>query len=657
MIRILSAMSRSAFRAPWRRAPLLLALAFLFPLAARAIDRLTPAIPDGKPHQFEARDEKFWMDGKPMQLLAGELHFGRVLPEDWELRLQQARAMGLNTVSFYLFWNLCEPREGQFTFRGDTDVRRMLRLCQKYGLWVVLRPGPYCCAEVEYGGIPWWTVNHPDVKIRTNDPTYVGWSLRYLEAVYRQVSDLQVSRGGPLLMVQLENEYMMVAKGDNGYLRTLEKMAREIGFTVPLFTCDPLLLPETTPEMRVTGLVRGRNGLKNDKDLAEARQANCAFPVYVPELYTAWFSGWGNAIARRHASLEETVSWTRYLLEHDVSFCCYMFFGGTTYGFFNGSNEHLPVQTSYDYSAPIDEAGRVTEKYRALRTLLAEKRGVSLPLPPRDPPVAALPTIALTEASPLLNQLPARPTRVAEKPLSMEQLGQAFGFVLYRKTFPDGLHGTLRLEEARDYTTVLLNGRPVRRAFLGYGRDTSEVTLDEAGPATLDLLVYNLGRISVITSAQSQALARKGLVGGAYLDGRELTGWTMYSLPCDEMRNLSLPPLATSNAAADTREGPVTPPTLYRGTFTVSSPAGTFLDLRNWNFGAVWVNGHNLGHYWNRGALRSLFLPAHWLKRGKNEIVVLELEGPPQAPTIPTATRLIEEPAVPFALRLDRRNP
>jgi beta-galactosidase len=608
-------------------------------LSAKA-QPITRIVPDGRPHKFDARSRRFFIDDEPTLLVAGEMHFGRALPEDWETRILQAKAMGLNTLSFYLFWNICEPREGEFVFTGSTDVRRMLQLCQKHGMWAILRPGPYCCAEWEYGGLPWWTAKYPDVKIRTNDPQYLAWCRRYLAEVAKQVADLDVSRGGPLLMVQIENEYGMVGRGNNDHLRALEQIFREVGFTGQLYTCDPFL-PAASPANTLPGVIRGRNGLHNDRDYSQAVAANGDLPVFAPEVYTAWFSGWGQPIATRNGTTKQIVDWTTALLDKDASFCYYMFFGGTTWGFYNGCNEYLPVQTSYDYRAPVDEAGRTTEKFRALRELLSARLKITPPAPPPEQEIVTLSTIALTEHEPLLATLPAKPTRVATHPLSMEQLDQAYGCVLYRKSFPDGVKGTLELRDAMDYAIVMVNGRTVGKAFRGYGPDSAKVVIDEGGPATLDILVYNLGRISVIVSDRSQDRARKGL-GGATLDGAELTDWQMYSLPLDSPRGLKSSPAAQTG------------PTFYRGAFNVAKPAGTFLDLRNWGFGAVWVNGHNLGRFWDRGALRSLYLPPQFQRAGRNEIVVLELHDAPKAAEIGSATQIIEAPAVPFPVVLDR---
>jgi beta-galactosidase len=224
----------------------------------------------------------------------------------------------------------------------------------------------------------------------------------------------------------------------------------------------------------------------------------------------------------------------------------------------------------------------------------------------------------------------------------MEDLNQAYGFVLYRKQFPNGLKGKLELQKAMDYTIVMVNGKPVGESFVGLGLDSNKIDVNEAGPATLDILVYNLGRISVIVNANSPARARKGLVGGASLDGAELSGWDMYSLPMENVQ--AIKPSRT----------PANGPTFYHATFNVDQPAGTFLDMRNWSFGAVWVNGHNLGRYWDRGGLRSLFVPAGFMKPGQNDITILELHGAPKTPEITGGTKIIEEKAVPWPIRLDR---
>ncbi len=384
-----------------------------------------------------------------------------------------------------------------------------------------------------------------------------------------------------------------------------------------------------------------RNGLKDDRAARESAAAIGDYPVYVPEVYTAWFSGWGQPIAKQNSNVADISNWANYLLDHEYSFCLYMFFGGTNYGFDNGCNRYLPVQTSYDYSAPIDEAGRTTEKYRALRDLLSKRLNITPPAPPPEPKVIELPPIRLTQHQPLLAALPVAPTRVSAKPVSMEELDQAYGLVLYRKKFDAGIEGTLELRQAMDYAVVMVNGRTVGKAFRGDGPESNKIELNEPGPVTLDLLVYNLGRISVVVSERTQNLARKGLLGGAFLDGQELEEWQTYCLPLEDVH-------------VQASDAPHVGPMFYRGTFEVEQPGGTFLDMRNWSLGVVWVNGHNLGRFWDRGGLRSLYLPGHWLKAGPNEIVALELHDAPQTPVISGSTTIIEERPAAFRVRLDR---
>ena len=632
-----------------------LAIALL--IVPTACQTMLPATsPEGRVHKFEMRDHQFLIDGQPTQLIAGEMHFGRVQPEDWELRIKQAKAMGLNTISFYLFWNQVEKQEGQFDFSGTNDVRRVLKLCQDNGMWAILRPGPYCCAEVEYGGIPWWTLKYPEVKIRSTDPKWIEWSKRYISEVYKQVQDLQVTRGGPLLMVQLDNEYGIVAKEsgdpDFDYLKALNTVFTDVGFDVPLFTCDPGSTGEwSNPAARIPGLLIGRNGLGSHgpRDQQSTAAANGDNPVYSPEQYTGWFSGWGLPVEHRF-SLAQLVTRVNYLLDQHDSFCLYMFFGGTNWGYNTGCNEYLPVQTSYDYDAPTDEAGRTTEKFRTLRDLFIKRLGVNPPEIPPDPAVAVFPPITLTEHQTLEDWLPAKPTLSAPKPVRMEDLDQDYGFVLYRKIFPDGVKGKLELKDALDYSIVLANGKPIGESFRGLGLDSNIIPLDESGPVTLDILVHDLGRISVPVSFQTQSRASKGL-SGATLDGAELTDWDMYSLPLDQVDHFK------------SSDAPATGPTFYRGTFNVDAPTakdagndlpGTFLDLRAWSFGVVWINGHNLGRYWNRGALRTLFVSGHFLHPGSNEITLLELQKAPDPPTVSTSDKIIESAPIPFAVRLDR---
>ncbi len=386
------------------------------PAAAPAPLTLTKLTPDGKPHKFETKNKSFLIDGDPTILIAGEMHFGRILPEDFETRVKQAKAMGLNTISFYLFWNLSEPQEGVFNFTGMNDVHRMLKICQDSGMWAVLRPGPYCCAEVDYGGIPYWTAkgDNASVKIRSTDPKYLAWEKRYIDRLGKEIADMQVTKGGPLLMVQMENEYGMVAGVANtgGYdaVKSLQPIFRGAGFDVPLYVCDPGSFGRGGVNPYGDEILRGRNGMSGGRGaeatLAQTQNIMGDLPVYSPEVYTAWFSAWGQPIATRNSTIPSIVASTDFFLEHNTSWCYYLFFGGTNWGYNTGCNEFLPLQTTYDYSAPIDEAGRVTPKFKALRDVIVQHTGRTPPEPPADPSVVDLPAIKFTQHEPLALNAP-----------------------------------------------------------------------------------------------------------------------------------------------------------------------------------------------------------------------------------------------------------
>jgi beta-galactosidase len=429
-------------------------------------------------------------------------------------------------------------------------------------------------------------------------------------------------------------------------MKALTPIFKGAGFDVPLYVCDPGSFGRGGVNPYGEEILRGRNGMSGGGGAEATYQQAAAiagdFPVYSPEVYTAWFSAWGQPIATRNATTQAIVNSTNFFIDHNMSWCYFMFFGGTNWGYNTGCNEFLPLQTTYDYSAPIDEAGRTNEKFTALRNALIAKTGRTLPEPPPNPAVVELPPIKLAVASPLLNVLPATPTMHSVKPVSMENLNQAYGFVNYRKTFPNGIKGTLELRQAMDYTLTMVNGKRVGETFVGLPEGNNKITLNEAGPTTLDILVHNLGRVSVITSANSQWRAKKGLIGGAFLDGTELTDWDNYSLPTD-------PPLP----AVIVRGRPHNGPTFYDATFNIDKPASTFLNLSNFGMGVVWVNGHNLGRYWDRGGSRSLFCSEHFLKPGANEITVLELHDAPKVPEIAGTTKMVETPPVPFPVKLD----
>jgi beta-galactosidase len=612
----------------------LLAPALLLCMAAPL---LADPSPDGKVHAFTLHDGKFFIDDQPIRLIAGEMHLSRIPAEFWEDRIKKARAMGLNAVSAYIFWNELEPREGVFNFDGINDVRRFVQLCQANGLWVILRAGPYDCAEWEFGGFPAWLLKHKGLRVRSDDPQFMEFSRQYVEKLHGQVGDLLVGHGGPIIMVQFENEYGRIDK----YLKDLHGIYVNAGFDGQLMTCDHSGGVWQTLQ-GLPNVLRGYNGFPQNGEMrfqqAAAVSGPMGYPLYSPEVYTGWFAPFGPTAKSARVAINRQLADTQRLLDHkDVSWCYYVFDGGTNFGFTGGGNSGRPLQTSYDYDAPVDELGRVTPKYLALRDLFIKNLNLDLPPVPPDPAVIEIPKFQLALDAPLLNRLPADAVD-SDNAQTMEDLDQNYGFVDYRKTFND-LKGTLQLTGARDYSIVMVDGKVVGEAFDGYGQRSYSMKISQDGPCTLDILVHNLGRTS---SPINQAASRKGLNANPSLDGKPLTGWKIYSLPLDD------PDQLPSYDAAKNTGGAPTGPTFYGGSFTLDNLGETYLDMSDWHFGVVWVNGHNLGRYWDVGPTRAVYLPSVWQKKGENDIEVLELGTPPKSAEVKGVTKMVETPATTF---------
>lgn len=569
-------------------------------------------------HTFALAPDHFMLDGKPFQMISGELHYPRIPREAWRSRLKMAKAMGLNTVGTYVFWNAHEPQPGQYDFVGNHDVAAFVKMAQEEGLWVVLRPSPYVCAEWEFGGYPYWLQNVPGLKVRSQEPQYVAAYRRYIRAVGKQLAPLQVNHGGPVLMVQVENEYGSYGN-DKQYLALNKKLFEEAGFDGLLYTCDPA---RDVAAGHLDGLLPAVNGIDKPSQIRRIIRTNHngQGPYYVAEWYPAWFDWWGT---KHH-----TVPASKYtpgldsVLKAGISINMYMFHGGSTRGFMNGANykgdssRYEPQISSYDYDAPLDEAGNATPKFLAFREVIARYRSVNQPLPPvpTAKPSVALPTLQLNPGAGLLDRLP---TPVASrKPLTFEALKQAYGFVLYRTTVPGGSIQTLKISDLRDYAVVLVNGQRVGTLDRRLRQDSLRVVLP-AGQVRLDILVENMGRINF---GKYLLQNDKGITKSVKLDGKELIGWQMYGLP-----------LAQAPQAVKAEQGPGDAPAVSHAVFTVATPTDTYLDMRTWGKGVVWVNGHNLGRYWAIGPQQTLYLPAEWLKKGPNNITVLELLKPQKA--------------------------
>ena len=619
------------------------------------------AAPTGEPparHRFEIGHDDFLLDGNRFQIRCGEVHAPRVPREYWSQRLRQVKAMGLNTVCAYLFWNLHEPQPGQFNWSDQADVAAFCRAAQAEGLWVILRPGPYACAEWEMGGFPWWLLKDENIQLRSRDPRYIGAVRRYLREVGRVFGPLQITHGGPILMVQVENEYGFYAK-DAAYMGELRQALLDAGFDVPLFDCNP---KEHLHDGYRSDLFPVVNFGSDPKGAFQAlREILPHGPLMCGEFYPGWFDTWG---APHH-----TGDATRYLadlrtmLDAGASFSIYMAHGGTTFGFFTGADRPFkPDTSSYDYDAPISEAGWTTPKFEQTRALLAKYLlpGETLPEPLARNPTIRIAPVAATSVAPVFANLPA-PLHDAS-PRTMEAYDQGYGCIVYRTQLPAGPAGALEATAIHDIGQVFLDGR--RIGFTDRRSRNYRVALPErAQPATLDILVEAMGRVNFGVEVHD----RKGIHGPVTFAAAgaapvELHDWDVFRLPLDAPMLAKLQFASASSVAAAHAT-----PAFWRATVTVAQPADCFLDLRPWGKGFVWVNGHNLGRFWNIGPQQTMYVPGPWLKAGENEVVILDLLGPEQPVVGALDTPILSElrPKLDFAhakrrevtLRLDSAAP
>jgi beta-galactosidase len=568
-------------------------------------------------HSFALADSVFLLDGKPFQMISGEMHYPRVPREAWRHRMKMAKAMGLNTIGTYVFWNLHEPQKGKFDFSGNNDIAAFVKIAAEEGLWVVLRPSPYVCAEWEFGGYPYWLQNEAGLTVRSTETKYLAEYKKYINQVGKQLAAMQVNHGGNILMVQVENEYGSYGK-DKEYLDINRKMFIEAGFDGLLYTCDPV---KDVNDGHLDGLLPAANGTDNPDEIKKLIQANHngKGPYFVAEWYPAWFDWWGT----KHHTVpaEKYTPGLERILRAGMSVNMYMFHGGTTRDFMNGANyndknPYEPQISSYDYDAPLDEAGNATHKFMEFRKVIQQNlpTGTVLPEVPAAKPAIKLPAINFTQATSLFDVLPKATLNVA--PLTFEDLNQAYGFVLYRTMIKDAGIAVLKIKDLRDYGIIFINGKRVGILDRRLKQDSMTITVPAAN-ATLDILVENLGRINYGPYLLKN---KKGITQKVLLANKELTNWKMYSLPFDNINSISL---KDTKPATDA-------PVIKNTSIKLEKVADTYFDMSNWGKGVVWVNGHNLGRYWNIGPQQTIYVPAEWLKKGSNKISILELIKPEQ---------------------------
>jgi beta-galactosidase len=571
---------------------------------------------DRTPHTFAVQGDHFALDGKPFRVISGEMHYQRIPRAYWRARFQMAKAMGLNTITTYVFWNEHEPTPGVYDFSGNKDVAEFIREAQQEGLYVILRPGPYVCAEWEWGGYPAWLFKDPTIQVRSRDPKFITPTQRWIARLGQELAPLQIGNGGPILLTQVENEYGSYSN-DHAYMEQIHKMLVDAGFTKSqLYTADgpPEIPGGSLPELPV-GINFGADGPHSaEHAFARLKTYRPNGPYLNSEYWAGWFDHWGGKHA--HTSIQNESSNLDWMLRQGYSVSIYMFHGGTSFGFMNGANidkgVYGPDVTSYDYDAPLDESGRPTAKFLAFRDVIAKATGVTPPSIPEVPAPITTPAATLSESASLWSNLP-KPVH-SEKILSMEDVDQAYGYILYRTRLKKSAAGPLALDELHSYAQVYLDGKLLGTLDRRLNQNT--LTLPSAKRnARLDILVENTGRVNYGKWIPGE---RAGITKQVTLNGEPLTGWEIFPLPMTSVEKLPFTRKPCEGAC------------FYRGSFNLAATGDTFLDTSEFTKGALWLNGRALGRIWNIGPQQALYAPGPWLLQGKNEVIVFDLEGKPR---------------------------
>ena len=567
---------------------------------------------------FSYKGKSFYLDGEPFVILSGAMHYWRIVPEYWEDRLKKLKACGFNTLETYVPWNLHERREGVFDFSGTLDIVRYIEIAESLGLKVIVRPGPYICSEFEFGGLPSWLLSYPDITLRCNDERYIEKVRPYYRELADRIRPHLCTNGGGVIMVQIENEYGSYGD-DKEYLRRVADIYREYGLDCLLFTSDgpnyAMLNGGTLPEY----LCVANFGSKPDAAFDLLSDFRPDQPSMCGEFWCGWFDHWGEEHHTRGAA--DTVRDMHSMLKRGASFNFYMFHGGTNFGFTNGANhtgdDYQPIITSYDYCSPLSESGDMTDTYYAVREELAKFNGGYCDIEVKNSEKKAYGKVKFTKSAKLLDNFRkiGRVTKSAA-PLSMEEVEQDFGFIMYSSILTGPFEEKqLEIEHVHDRAHVFINRKLVGIRERTKRRDDIRIALGKGESARLDILVENCGRVNY----GPKLFDKKGIFGGIRLGLAYHFGWEMTSMTMDDLSGLEF-----ADGAAFENE-----PTFLKGTLNISgAPADTFIRLDGFHKGFVVINGFNIGRYWNdRGPQKTLFVPAPILKSGENEIIVFESDG------------------------------
>lgn len=580
---------------------------------------------------FEIKDKKFLMDGKPINIYSGAMHYFRTLPEYWEDRLTKLKLAGFNTVETYVCWNLHEPKPGEFCFEGMLDIERFVKTAEKVGLYCIVRPGPYICAEWDFGGLPAWLLKDKNMQIRCNYPDYTACVERFYRELLSRLAPLQMTKGGNIIAMQVENEYGSYGN-DKEYLAFIEKLMRDCGIDCELFTSDSnwknMLSGGSLPHIyKVLNFgSKAKTAFNCLKDFPNDGPNMCG------EFWCGWFDHWRDKHHTRNAA--DIAKEVKDFLDIDANFNFYMFHGGTNFGFTAGANftpgcPYEPTVTSYDYCALLNEWGDYTPAYHEVRKLLCEKQGIEMGELPPSPELQSIGKVKLTEGASLFENL----DNIGEKhrsavPEGMEYYGQNFGMIYY-ETVLSGKYdiSPVSIKDVHDFGYVYFDGK--QKAFIDRTKytvpnkfslknlilkkspeDNSLVMNALDGDRKIGVLVDTMGRVNY----GARMLDRKG-ISDIYIGNQRQMGFDVWTLPLDNLENLKYSDKYDKNE-----------PVFLKGTFKTDSKADCFVHLDGFEKGYVFVNGFNLGRFWAVGPQKSLYLPGALLKE-ENEIIVLSLNG------------------------------
>ena len=574
-----------------------------------------------KPGTFEAGKGTFVLNGEPFVVKAAEIHYPRIPREYWDHRIKMCKALGMNTVCIYIFWNIHEQREGEFDFTGNNDIAAFCKLAQKNGMYVIVRPGPYVCAEWEMGGLPWWLLKKKDIRLREQDPYFMERVKIFEEKVGEQLAGLTIQKGGPIIMVQVENEYGSYGE-DKPYVSAIRDCLRGIyGKELALFQCD---WSSNFTKNGLDDLVWTMNfgtGSHIDNQFRHLKQLRPDSPLMCSEFWSGWFDKWGARHETRPA--KDMVAGLDEMLSKGISFSLYMTHGGTSFGHWAGANSpgFQPDVTSYDYDAPINEYGHATPKYHELRNMMQKYSDKKLPSVPKpSAPIITVPEFKLTEFAPLANG--ADKTVNSKDTKTFEDLDMGWGTVVYTVELPETKAGGTLVADVHDFAQYFINGEYVGKTDRVKNERAITIPATKKGDK-LQIVVEGMGRINFGRAIKDF----KGIVGDmkltADVDGHEVTwnlkNWSMTTIPDDYQTAVKA---FEKNTDKKGTRG------YYRGYFNLKKVGDTFLNFETWGKGQVYVNGHSMGRIWYIGPQQTLYIPGCWLKKGKNEIIVLDVVGP-----------------------------